>query len=121
MTYDLSISDFHYGQIKAHLFPGDEKEAVAVAVCGKYQYKDKTRLLVKEIFLVPYSECSHRSMGSVEWNVQCVQPLLNKASREELSILYIHSHPSGYSAFSSIDNDNDELLFETFYGYSESG
>lgn len=121
MTYDLSISDFHYNQIKAHLFPGDGKEAVAVAVCGKYHYKDKIRLLVKDIFLVPYSECPHRSAGYVEWNVQCIQPLLIKAAQEALSILYIHSHPTGYSAFSSTDDGNDERLYDTFYGFAEDG
>lgn len=121
MIYDLSISDFHYNQIKAHLFPGDGKEAVAVAVCGKYQHKDKTRLLVKDIFLVPYSECPVRSAGCVKWDVQCILPLLAKAGVEALSVLYIHSHPTGYSEFSSIDDDNDLQLFDTFYGFAEEG
>lgn len=121
MVYDLSISDFHYNQIKLHLFPGDEKEAVAVAICGRYQYKDKTRLLVKDIFLVSYSECVHRSAGLVKWNLRCIHPLLSKASKEAFSILYIHSHPTGYSTFSSTDNDNDEHLYDAFYGYAEDG
>lgn len=121
MTYELSISDFHYDKIKAHLFPGDGKEAVAVALCGKYQNKSKTRLLVKDIFLVPYSECSCRSAGLVEWNVQCIQPLLIKASVESLSILYIHSHPTGYNGFSATDDNNDERLFDAFYGFAEDG
>lgn len=121
MTYDLSISDFHYNQIKAHLFPGDGKEAVAVAVCGKYQYKEKTRLLVKDIFLVPYSECPDRNAGYVKWNVQCILPLVAKAGSEALSILYIHSHPTGYSEFSDTDDGNDVRLFDTFYGFAEDG
>lgn len=121
MTYDLSISDLHYNQIRAHLFPGDGKEAVAVAVCGRYKYRDKTRLLVKEIFLVPYSECSRRSAGLVEWNVPCVHTLLAKAAKESLSILYLHSHPTGYSSFSTTDDTNDCGLYDTFYGYVEDG
>ena len=121
MIYDLSISDYHYNQIKAHLFPGDGKEAVAMAVCGKYQFKDKTRLLVKDIFLVPYSECTCRSAGMVEWNVQCILPMLVKAAQERLSILYIHSHPTGFNSFSGIDDANDERLYDTFFGFAEDG
>ena len=121
MIYDLSISDYHYNQIKAHRFPGDGKEAVAMAVCGKYQFKDKTRLLVKDIFLVPYSECTCRSAGMVEWNVQCILPMLVKAAQERLSILYIHSHPTGFNSFSGIDDANDERLYDTFFGFAEDG
>ena len=121
MFYDLSISDGHYAKIQAHLFPGDGKEAVAIAICGKYQYKDKTRLLVKEIFLVPYAECEQRKESVVKWNVQCVTPFLAEASKSGYSILYIHSHPAGFNSFSSTDDENDKCLYDTFFGYEENG
>ena len=121
MICDLSISDYHYDKIKAHLFPGDGKEAVALALCGKYICQDKIRLLVNDIFLVPYAECTQRSAGKVVWNFSCIQSLLLRASKEELSILYIHSHPTGYNNFSSKDDANDLILYDTFYGFSEKG
>ena len=60
----LRISSKHYEQVRAHLFPGDDKEAVAVALCGVNQHKDIYTLSVMEVLPIPYSACSIRTPGS---------------------------------------------------------
>lgn len=53
----VRISGKHYKMLQEHLFPGDYKEAVAIALCGRSNWKGNTTLVVQEIFLIPYDKC----------------------------------------------------------------
>jgi hypothetical protein len=45
---------------------------------------------------------------------------LERAARDNLAILKIHSHPGGYQQFSSIDDASDEDFFASVYGWIDS-
>ena len=44
-------------------------------------------------------------------------PLLEEAEKKGLGILKIHSHPTGYSKFSTTDDISDKELFESVFGW----
>lgn len=119
MQYQLNISGFHYEQIKAHLYPGDNLEAVAVALCGRLVNKEAHKLLVKEVILIPYSECE-RTQDFISWKTERLSPFLEKVGTHDYAILKIHSHPGGYEHFSSLDDESDTRLFSSVFGWSES-
>ena len=56
----IRISGVHYEQIKEHLYPGDNCEAVAIALCGRTIHNGNHVLTVQEVFLVPYDSCLER-------------------------------------------------------------
>ncbi len=117
MKYSLSISGKHYEMLRRHLFPGDGNEAVAIALCGRHSYKGKTKLLVNEIVPIPYESCIVRKPDLINWRTETIIPYLEKAMRKGFGILKIHSHPTGYSNFSSIDDKSDTELFESIFGW----
>lgn len=119
MQYQLNISDFHYEQIKRHLYPGDNLEAVAVALCGRLVNDGVHKLLVNEIILIPYSECQ-RTPDFISWKTERITSLLEKASKYDYAIFKIHSHPGGYEHFSSLDDDSDTRLFSSVFGWTDS-
>jgi hypothetical protein len=47
----LSLTGKDHARLRAHLFPGDGLEAVAVALCGRRTADDRLRILVHELFL----------------------------------------------------------------------
>ena len=118
MQYQLSISGIHYDQIRKHLFPGDHLEAVAVALCGRLAGKEIHKLLVNDVVLIPYDECD-RAADFVAWRTDRIVPLLEKAAKHNYAILKIHSHPGGYEAFSSLDDDSDTRLFSSVFGWTD--
>jgi len=116
MQYQLRISGRHYDHLRQHLFPGDQKEAVAVALCGFHLHKDRTLLLVHQLFPVVYEKCE-RSSDYVHWKTEIILPVLEKAMKSGFSLIKIHSHPTGYPKFSQLDDDSDLKLFPSVYGW----
>lgn len=119
MQYQLNIAGFHYEQLKGHLYPGDNLEAVAVALCGRLVNKGLHKLVVKEIILIPHSE-SDRTKDFVSWRTESLLPFLKAVDSNDCAIVKIHSHPSGYEQFSSLDDDSDTRLFSSIYGWSKT-
>jgi hypothetical protein len=119
MQYQLRISGKHYEALKAHLFPGDEKEAVAVALCGRHEHETLSILLVHEVQLIPHEECE-RDEDFIRWKTDRIIPLLERAEKNNLGILKIHSHPGGFSQFSQIDDKSDHEFFSSVFGWCDS-
>ena len=116
----IRISGKHFQELKKHLFPGDGKEAVAVALCGRSKYRNTHTLLLKELHLIPYEECIERREDFVHWPTKSIKPLIEKAAQKGLAIMKIHCHPGGYDKlyykskrgfmiFNCIDDAIDEM------------
>lgn len=118
MHYQLRIAGKHYKSLQQHLFPGDGKEAVAVALCGRYERDGISILLTHQIELIPHDECE-RDPNFVRWRTERIIPFLEKAEKDNLAILKIHSHPGGYMQFSDTDDQSDSELFTSVFGWCE--
>lgn len=119
----LRMTEDQYARLRAHLFPGDGKEAVALALCGRAGSvpafgSDAPRavLIVHELTLVPYDECD-RQPDRVTWSTKALSSILQKAARRGMAVLKIHSHTSQYTHFSDADDFSDRDLFEAVYNY----
>lgn len=116
MQYQLRISGKHHNILWKHLFPGDGKEAVAIGLCGHHSNKELHIMLVHEVFCVPHSHCE-RSPNYVHWQTDSIIHLLEKAAKKKFTIVKFHSHPTGYSQFSELDNESDGKLFPSVFGW----
>ena len=117
MKYGLRFSGKQFSVLKAHLYPGDKCEAVALALCGRHEYKDKHYILVHELHLINYENCGLRTNDQVQWSTDGIESLLEKAEKKGLAVLKVHSHPSGYSDFSDTDDISDKDLFSSVHGW----
>lgn len=118
MRYQLKIAGKHYKSLHQHLFPGDEKEAVAVVLCGRYERDGISVLLTHKIELIPHEECE-RDAQFVHWKTERIIPFLEQAEKNNLAILKVHSHPTGYPQFSKTDNKSDIELFQSVFGWCD--
>lgn len=116
----LSLTNAQHEQLRDLLFLPDGKEAAAIALCGRRAGVYRHRLLVQEIHAVPSELYSQRSTMGITWSTECLVPLLNKAEKQGLSVVKIHSHPGGYAAFSKIDDVGDHQLMPAIRGWVES-
>ncbi|MCW2236833.1 ThiF family adenylyltransferase [Azospirillum canadense] len=118
MRTSLTMVAAQHEMLQRHLLPGDGREAVALALCGRCAAADTHRLLVHEIVLVPYEACI-RTDRRVTWPTSFLRPLLERAMREHMAIVKIHSHPGGYAQFSDVDDDADAVLFPSIHGWTD--
>ena len=113
----LAISGKHHQALRAHLFPGDGKEAVAFALCGRARRNDLELLLVQEILPVHYGACFVRTPSRVTWPGVVLDPILTRALEQGLALVKIHSHPNGYPWFSSTDDESEATVFPSVFGW----
>jgi len=118
MQYQLRISGKHFQKLQQHLFPGDGKEAVAVALCGRYEKNCLSVLLTHKIELIPHNECK-RFEDYIQWKTEKIIPLIEIAEKQNMAILKIHSHPGGYPKFSQVDDDSDFEFFQSVFGWCD--
>lgn len=118
MITDLRICALHERQLRAHLFPGDELEAVAFALCGRHDTRERTILLTQDIVPIPHDACQ-RARDSVSWDTDLLVDIFERARADRLSVVKLHSHPSGGSYFSSLDDISDKNVMESAFNWVE--
>ena len=116
----LSLSGDQHEYLKSFLFPGDGKEAVALLLCGRRSGDRRERLVVRKIQGIPYDQCSVRTPTQVTWSPEYIARLLDRAAEERLSVVKVHSHPSGAARFSATDNEGDARLLPMIRGWVEA-
>lgn len=119
MRLKLRLSGTQHRELRDHLCPGDGLEAVAVALCGRRDGEDDHCLSMHKLVPIPYDECDRRP-DRVTWSTRRLVPLLKEAMRRDMAIVRIHSHPSGLDEFSSIDDESDQDLFSSVFGWTDS-
>jgi len=117
MELQLRISGFHHEILKQHLLPTDGREAVAVALCGRFSDVNAEFLLVHDLTLIPYNECYNRESEFLIWPTKRIQHYFEKIGKSNLALLKIHSHPGGYDKFSKTDDLSDYELFDSVFGW----
>jgi hypothetical protein len=86
-SVSLAISGKHYEALRAHLFPGDGKEAVAFAVCGRARRSNCEMLLVRDVIVVPHASC-YRSEHRITWPGTALDPILTRAMNEGVPVVF---------------------------------
>ena len=122
----LRLSGRQHAALYSHLFPGDGKEAVALVLCGRRlgepddgPWGGRHVLTAHEVVPVPHSVCHERTPTLVSWPTEPVLPAIERAARRGLSVVKIHSHPTGYRAFSETDDASDADLFPSVMGWTD--
>ena len=116
----LTFSGDQHTHLERFLFPGDGKEAAAILLCGRRAGDLRHRLVVRGVYEIPYGACTARTPTLVTWPTDAIEALLERATREELSVIKVHSHPTGYPAFSATDDLGDARLLPMIRGWVEA-
>jgi hypothetical protein len=121
MEYILRFTGEQHKLLQQHLFPGDGNEAAALVLCGRRNGHDRHVLIARQIVPIPYEAYEERTPQRVVWPTRFVDPLLPNAAKRSWGILKIHSHPTGYLAFSTFDNKSDLSFLGSMHQILEDG
>ncbi len=117
----LRLTDEHRSKLRSHLFPGDGREMVALALCGARLGADHHVYCIHEVVEIPIDACELRTPVAVRWDVRALVPVLEKALKRGLLVLKIHSHPGNYERFSQQDDETDLNLVKGIEAILEQG
>jgi molybdopterin/thiamine biosynthesis adenylyltransferase len=97
-----------------HLFPGNGKEAAGLLVCTRVP-GSRIRLLARDLLTIPHEECVQRTAHSITWPGKHIELAIDKATTEDLAIILVHSHPTGYPNFSDSDDASDQSVMPCLF------
>ncbi len=80
----LRICGKDYQTIRQHLYPGDNKEAIAFALCGRLKKDNHEHLLVNEVVVIPHELCRIREQNLVRWPFTYLEDMLMKAHKKKI-------------------------------------
>lgn len=104
----LVLATHDHQALKAHLICGDGKEAAAILLCRTTSGK-RRRMLVREVMLVPHDACAVRTPVRIVWPGGYIENAIDRAERDGLLVILIHSHPGGWLDFSEVDDASDQV------------
>ena len=119
IDYTLSMTAHQHEQLRSALYPGDGHEAVALLVCGCRAGDYRHRLVVREVYPLCEQWYQERTDERVIWSTDALEPILDIAEQDNLSIVKVHSHPSGYPRFSEVDDVGDRRLLPAIRDWLE--
>jgi hypothetical protein len=111
MVYALRLTGAQHETLRAHIFPGDGKESVALLLCGRRQGTSRHILTVHEIHVVPDDLCIERTPTRVTWPTDIIDNLLLSIMDNDYAVVKVHSHPADVRSFSKTDDTSDQALF----------
>lgn len=106
LTSNITVPATLYNQLRRHLYPGDGLEAAAILVCARTP-GPRTRLLARDLVVVPYDACRQRAAGLLTWPGRLIEDAIDRAEADNLSLMLVHSHPGGFFGFSDQDDRSD--------------
>lgn len=112
MTRLLRMTELQVADLHAVLHSGDGRESVAFVLCG-HSAHDRDVYVVRSIVTVPPEAYVERRRDRVRWKTHALQPVLDRATREHLSVMKVHSHPTGWPDFSELDDASDRSLAQS--------
>ena len=119
IDYALSMTAHQHKLLRYALYPGDRREAVALLVCGRRAGDYRHRLVVREVYPLFERWYQERTGERVTWSTDALEPILDIAEQDGLSIVKVHSHPSGYPRFSDVDDVGDRRLLPAIRDWLE--
>lgn len=109
----MSLSEQQHAAVKAHIFPGDGKEAAAILLCARIR-GNRLKLLVRDFVLVPHDVCE-RLPDFLRWPGEYIEQALDLSEQDDLSLVLLHSHPGGLFAFSRADRESDSQVIPAIF------
>ncbi|GLQ50055.1 ThiF family adenylyltransferase [Dyella flava] len=123
--YSLRMLDAQLNHLAGELL-GDEKEAAAIALCGRSRVRDPwtgeadERFILREVISVPAHYYETRSTDGFTWSTTPFYDALKQAEAKELAVAVFHSHPEDLLEFSKADDVAEADLFRIAFDRLDS-
>jgi molybdopterin/thiamine biosynthesis adenylyltransferase len=112
MPITVTMRDTQLSALGAALFGSAPAEGAAYLLCGRSQADDELRLLVQDIVPVRDEHYLVREPDRLSIDSASYVAIAKRAAAGGLSVLFAHSHPGGYRAFSPQDDRQEPRLLD---------
>jgi len=108
---EIVLSEEVFQSIRTLLL-NSKRESCAILLAHHAKQQDSTRLLVVDYVVAPLDAYRKRNTSSAVLDPSFFAPIVKRAQRTQMGIIFVHTHPWDQSIprFSSIDDRGEQLL-----------
>lgn len=114
MRYSLTLQNEEFLRLHEATFSIPNSEGAGYLLCGQSVTKDEFRLLGREVVPVAADHYVIRKPDFLSVSSASYTQVAKRARNENLSIVFVHSHPGGFLDFSEQD-DREEKKLQDFF------
>jgi molybdopterin/thiamine biosynthesis adenylyltransferase len=125
MRYSFTLLEGHRDRLR-DLLHRDERERVAVVLCGRSRCRDpwteqfEERFIAREVIEIGDDWIIDHDKRHVMVSTDPIYQAAKRASLEDCAVAFIHSHPQGVDGFSDKDDRNEPELFEMIFNRTDT-
>ena len=113
MTNELCFAATDLEQLRGALLPSEHGSCAVLFAAESHRSTGQVRLLVREIEHPTPSDYSSQGTDNAELSPAFVARVAKKARRNQLTLVFVHTHPGDKPpTFSAIDDHGEEILSE---------
>jgi len=110
MKYSLTLREEEFEQLRSFVFSKQELEGAAYLLCTVSQTDDELRFLGREVIAVENDQYLKREPFVLSISSYSFTRVAKYARRNNLSVLFVHSHPGGLLEYSQQDDEEEPKL-----------
>lgn len=112
INHTLSILSDQIAQVRDLVFSIPGVEGAAFLLCSESRTGSERRFLCREVIPVPESAYLVREPDFLSLDSSAYVPIAKRARAENLSVIFVHSHPGGFLDYSDQDDREEPKLQE---------
>lgn len=110
----IVISENHFNQLKRLVFDVPDTEGAGFLLCGEAITEHTTKLVVHAVIPINQKDYLVRDRYRLSISSHALTRVTKLAKYENLSIIFVHSHPRGIPEFSQQDDGEEAKLLPFF-------
>ena len=119
-NYTVTLLDTHFAQLLA-ASRVDGSEIAAFLFCNRSVTDNQYKLLVTDFSLVEPEHILSRDDNHLTLKSGCYANAFARGHADGQAVLFLHSHPGGYSHYSPVDEAHDAGMFKSAYDCAPNG
>ena len=120
MKYSMTMADTIYQEICGHIFKNPESENAGFAFARLSKTDGEIRLILREFTPIDDIDVLDAHREGMRIDSAALSRAMKHARLTDSHLVFVHSHPSGFSEFSEADDQNEFRMFEAVYRRNEN-
>lgn len=115
MKYSMTMSESIYSEIHGHVFKDVDCENAGFAFARVSLTEEETRLVIREFSPIEGADLLDARADRMRIDSNALARAMKHACLTDQRIVFVHSHPSGFSEFSVADDDSERAMFQSVF------
>ncbi len=119
MKYTITISESVYAELFDHVLKDADQENAGFSFARLSLTEKETRLVIREFTPIEGIDLLETREDRMRIDSNALARAMKHARLTDQHLVFVHSHPSGFSEFSVADDESESAMFQSVFGRND--